>query len=188
MGQCRFAAYQIACKTALNLLLLGKGSLLRKTHISASAALITLSLIFLFWIIPTQTSPPDSSLDLAPRFIPSLAMYVCLALSLVMGLTAFFSRTKNDELHEEFGEEATGMGFAEFRNLAIWIGASGLAWLGTVYVGFEPAMTIFLAGALIFAGMRNYWLTAIIAIATPIILSQLAWHVFTTELPGFWRT
>jgi hypothetical protein len=29
---------------------------------------------------------------------------------------------------------------------------------------------------------------AIIAVATPIILSQFAWHIFTSELPGFWRT
>ena len=49
-------------------------------------------------------------------------------------------------------------------------------------------MIVFLAGWLLYAGLRNYWLTAVIAIATPIILSQFAWHVFTTQLPGFWRS
>ena len=161
---------------------------MRKTHISASLIISFVSLIFLLWLIPTQTSPPDSHLDLAPKFIPTLAVTVCLCLAILMGLTAFFSRRKDDELHEEFGEEASGMGWPEFQNLGLWAFASGGAWLGTVYVGFEPAMIVFLAAVLIYAGMRNYWLTAIIAIATPIILSQFAWHVFSTEMPGFWRS
>ena len=144
--------------------------------------------MFLFWIIPTQTSPPDSKLDLAPSFIPSLSITVTLLLAIIMGATAFFSRKTEDEDHEEFGAEASGMGWPEFKNLGLWAIVSIAAWLGTVHVGFEPAMTVCLAAGLIYAGLRNYWLTAVIAIATPIILSQFAWHIFTTEMPAFWRT
>ncbi|MDP6691584.1 MAG: tripartite tricarboxylate transporter TctB family protein [Alphaproteobacteria bacterium] len=161
---------------------------MRKTHIYASLVISFVSLIFLLWLIPAQTSPPDSHLDLAPKFIPNLAIIVCLGLAALLGLTAFFSPKKDDELHEEFGEEASGMGWPEFQNLGLWILASGAAWMGTVHVGFEPAMIVFLAAVLIYAGMRNYWLTAIIAILTPIILSQFAWYVFSTEMPGFWRS
>ena len=88
----------------------------------------------------------------------------------------------------EFGEESSGIGLPEFKNLGLWILISLGAWFGTNYVGFEPTMTICLALGLFFAGVRNYWLTAVISIATPIILSQFAWHIFTSELPGFWRT
>jgi len=161
---------------------------LRKTHIVSGIFLAAISLLFLVWIIPAQTSPPDSVLDLAPKFIPSVAVTATLMLSLLRTVTAYLKREGNDDLHEEFGVEATGMGLTEFMNLGIWVGGSGLAWLGTVYVGFEPAMIVFLAAALIYAGVRNYWLTAVIAISTPIILSTFAWYAFTTEMPGFWRT
>ena len=90
---------------------------MRKTHISASLIISVLSLVFLLWLIPTQTSPPDSHLDLAPKFMPTLAITVCLGLAVLMGLTAFFSRKKDGELHEEFGEEASGMGWPEFQKL-----------------------------------------------------------------------
>lgn len=161
---------------------------MRKTHIVSSVLVIVLSLALLFWIIPEQTEPPMSKLDLPPSFIPSLAVTVCLILAVILGLDALLARKRTDDLHEEFGEEASGMGLAEFKNLGLWAVASVAAWYATVYIGFEPAMIVFLAGWLLYAGLRNYWLTAVIAIATPIILSQFAWHVFTTQLPGFWRT
>ena len=160
---------------------------MRQTHIWSGVVISAIMLVFLFYIIPNYTSPADSALDLAPSFIPSLAVTVTLLLAILLVVTALFTR-KADELHEEFGEEASGMGWQEFKNLGLWAIVSVCAWLGTVHIGFEPAMTVVLAAGLIYAGLRNYWLTAIIAIATPIILSQFAWHVFTSELPGFWRT
>ncbi len=160
---------------------------MRQTHIWSGVVISAISLLFLFWIIPTQTSPPDSHLDLAPKFIPSLAIIVTLLLAIILSATAFFSRKAEDEEHEEFGAEASGMGWAEFKNLGLWALASIFAWFGTTHVGFEPTMTVLLAAGLFYAGLRNYWLTAVIAIATPIILSQFAWHIFVTELPGFWR-
>ena len=145
-------------------------------------------LIFLLVIIPYYTYPPDSDLDLAPSFIPSLAVVVTLLLAILLGVMGLLSRKTDDDLHEEFGEEASGIGLPEFKNLGLWILISLCAWFGTNYIGFEPTMTICLALGLFFAGVRNYWLTAVISIATPIILSQFAWHIFTSELPGFWRT
>ena len=161
---------------------------LKQTHIWSGVIIGSVMLVFLFWIIPNFTSPPDSKLDLAPSFIPSLAVAVTLFLAILLAIMAFFSSSKNDALHEEFGEEASGIGLDEFKNLGLWILVSIGAWFGTVHVGFEPAMTVCLALGMFFAGNRNYWLTALIAITTPIILSQLAWYIFTTELPGFWRT
>lgn len=160
---------------------------MRQTHLWSSVVISAISLLFLFYIIPTQTSPPGSPLDLEPSFIPSLAITVTLILAIIMGATAFFSRKSQDEEHEEFGAESSGMGWIEFKNLGLWILVSLFAWFGTTYVGFEPTMTVLLAAGLYFAGVRNYWLMAIIAVATPIILSLGAWHIFTAELPAFWR-
>ena len=160
---------------------------MRQTHIWSGVVISTVALLFLFWIILAQTSPPDSHLDLEPKFIPSLAITVTLLLAVIMGATAFFARKTEIEAHEEFGAEASGMGWTEFKNVGLWAGVSIFAWFGTVHVGFEPTMTVLLATGLYYAGVRSYWLTAIIAIATPIILSQGAWHIFTAELPAFWR-
>jgi len=161
---------------------------LRQTHIWSGVVIGAIMLVFLLWIIPNYTYPPDSELDLAPSFIPSLAVTVTLLLSILLVVTALLTKKRDDGGHEEFGDETTGMGWQEFKNLGLWILVSMGAWFGTVHVGFEPAMTVFLAIGLFYAGLRKYWLLAIIAIATPIILSQFAWHIFTSELPGFWRT
>ena len=145
-------------------------------------------LVFLLYLIPNYTSPPDSNLDLSPSFIPSLAVVVVLLLSIFLGVTTFLTKNNVGDLHEEFGVEASGIGWLEIKNLGLWVVLSAVAWFGTNYLGFEPTMTVCLAIGLVFCGLRSHWLTALIAVLTPIILSQGAWLVFTTELPGFWRT
>ena len=150
-------------------------------------------LVFLFLIIPHYTYPPDSALDLAPSFIPSLAVVVTLLLAVLLGIMGLLSRKTDDDLHEEFGEEASGVGLQEFKNLGLWILVSICAWFGTKFIGFEPTMAMLLAAGLYFAGLRNYNLMVVIALTIPIVLSEGAWYVFVSELPDpfqlrFWRT
>ena len=161
---------------------------MQKTHIGSSVVISLIMLVFLLYLIPNYTSPPDSNLDLSPSFIPSLAVVVVLFLSIFLGVTTFLTKNNVGDLHEEFGVEASGIGWLEIKNLGLWVVLSTVAWFGTTYIGFEPTMTVCLAIGLIFCGLRSHWLTALIAVLTPIILSQGAWLVFTTELPGFWRT
>lgn len=161
---------------------------MRQTHIWSSVIISLTMLVFILYLIPNYTSPPDSALDLSPSFIPSLAVTVALLLSILLGVTAFLTKKNDEGLHEEFGVEASGIGWLEIKNLCLWIIFSAGAWYGTTYIGFEPTMTVCLAIGLIFCGLRTHWLTALIAVLTPIILSQGAWLVFTSELPGFWRT
>ena len=149
--------------------------------------LIVIGLVCLFWIIPATTFPPDSALDLAPAFIPSLAVSIFLLLSLVLLVTATLRREDDKSLHEEFGEDATGIGKKEFGEVGLWILAAGSSWLIMTYVGFEPAMTLLIGAVLIYVGLRNYWILAATAILVPIVLSQFVWYVFETQLPGFWR-
>ena len=157
------------------------------THIASGAILTVASLLCLFWIIPATTSPPDNPNDLAPAFIPTVAMTTLLVLSIVLVLTALPKREEEKELHEEFGDEATGFGKQEAINLGLWILAALVSWLIMNYVGFEPAMTLFIGAVLYFVGLRNYWLLAAVSVAVPIALSQFVWYLFQTEMPGFWR-
>ena len=150
-------------------------------------------LVFLVLIIPHYTYPPDSELDLAPSFIPSLAVVVTLLLAVLLGIMGLLSHKTDDDLHEEFGEEASGVGLQEFKNFGLWILVSIGAWFGTKFIGFEPTMAMLLAAGLYFAGLRNYRLMVVIAITIPIVLSEGAWYVFVSELPDpfqlrFWRT
>lgn len=161
---------------------------MRQTHIWSSLIISLIMLVFLFYIIPNYTSPPDSALDLSPNFIPKLAVSVTLLLSIFLGVSALLTHKSDEDLHEEFGEESSGIGWLEIKNVFLWSVLSIGAWYGTDNIGFEPTMTVCLTIGLIFSGVRNYWLTALIAIVMPIVLSQVAWYVFTTELPGFWRT
>ncbi len=161
---------------------------MQKTHVWSSVVISLIMLVFLFYVIPNYTSPPDSNLDLSPSFIPSLAVAVVLFLSILLGVTTLLTKDIVGDLHEEFGVEATGIGWLEIKNLGLWVVLSAVAWFGTTYIGFEPTMTVCLAIGLIFCGLRSHWLTALISVLTPIILAQGAWFVFTTELPGLWRT
>ncbi len=160
---------------------------MRATHIVSGAFLSVVALICLFWVIPATTSPPDSELDLAPAFIPMVAVITLLVLSIVLGLTAYLKKADNTELHDEFGADASGMGREEFANLGLWVLAAAVSWLIMAYVGFEPAMTVFLGVVLYFIGLRNYWLIVGLALAVPIFLSQFVWFAFDTQMPGFWR-
>jgi len=160
---------------------------LRATHIWSGAVLAALSLVCLFWVIPATTSPPDSPLDLAPSFIPMVSVSVVLVLSVVLALTALRQRQEDASLDDEFGADATGMGRREFVNLGFWTLAAAGAWVVMRYVGFEPAMTLFLVAVLTYLGLRNFRLVAVIAIATPIVLAQFVWYVFEIQVPGFWR-
>jgi len=160
---------------------------MKSTHIGSGVVLTVVGLICLFWVIPATTSPPDSPLDLAPAFIPMLSVWIFTILSIVLGLKAVWQREDGKELHEEFGADATGIGFKEFGEFILWAAAAGVSWLIMVYVGFEPAMTLLIASILFYVGLRKYWILAATAILVPIVLSQFVWYVFETQMPGFWR-
>ena len=161
---------------------------MRRTHIWSGGLLALVSAWCLVWLIPESTAPAQSELDLSPALIPSIAVGICLVLSLVMMVRALRAdAAEAADLDEEFGEDASGVDPAVLANLLIWAGASVATYLFMDFVGFEPAMSLFLAATMLFVGVRRYWEIALVAIVAPIALSQLVFHVFTTELPAFWR-
>ncbi len=163
-------------------------ALLKRTHIWAGILLAALSAFCLLWVIPENTAPAQSDLDLSPALMPSVAVGLCLVLSLVMLVHALRAGVSEAaDLDEEFGEEASGTDLQVLGNLLIWAVVSVVSLLIMEHVGFEPAMTVFLASAMLFVGARNPWSIGLIAVLAPIGLSQLVFHVFTTELPAIWR-
>ena len=154
----------------------------------SGAVLALLSVYCLVWLIPQNTAPAQSDLDLSPALIPSVATGLCLVLSVVLVYRALAAdRTEKALLDEEFGEEATGIDPAVLGNLVIWTAVSCAILAVMELVGFEPALALFLAAAMLFVGARRYWVIALVAVAAPVALSQLVLHVFTTELPAVWR-
>ena len=164
---------------------------MRTTHIWSGVLLVLASFWCLFWLIPDNTAPAESELDLSPALVPSIAIGACLVLALVMAAQAVYGGRKveagEDHLDEEFGAEATGASGPVLVNLFIWAAAGGASWLLIEHVGFEPAMALFLAATMLFVGARNPWTIALVSLATPMVLSQAAYQFFNTELPAFWR-
>ncbi len=164
---------------------------MRTTHIWSGVLLVLASLWCLFWLIPENTAPAESEIDLAPALVPSIAVGACLLLAAVMALQAVRGGgnvgSGEDPLDEEFGAEATGANRQVLLNLLIWTAAACASWFLIEHVGFEPAMALFMAGTMLFVGARNPWTIALVSLATPVVLSQAAYQFFSTELPAFWR-
>ena len=91
------------------------------------------------------------------------------------------------ELDEEFGAEATGVDSEVMANTPIWIVVGVLVWLMMEYIAFEVSMTLMLFGIFFFLRVTSYVTMAILAIATPLVLSQLVFYLFNTVMPAVWR-
>lgn len=161
---------------------------MKNTHIVTGILLIPVCLWCLFWLIPANTVPPTSERDLSPALVPSIAVGACLITGLIM-LVRAWRATKSDAavLDEEFGDEATGIDARVLVNTLWWIVAAVVSWLLITHVGFEPAMTVLLIALMLYVGVRKPLTIALVSVLTPIVLSQAAWHFFSTQMPAFWR-
>ena len=158
---------------------------MRATHLYGGMFMTALSLFCLIWLIPTYTDEPQSELDLSPAFMPTVAMSTCLLMAVIMTFTAWrASHNAEQEVHDEFGEEATGGSREVFRNLAIWVTTAVVSLALMAYVGFEAAMSLFLVVTFNFLGMRNYVWMAVLTIGVPIFLSLGTWYLFFIQMPG----
>ena len=127
-----------------------------------------------------------SELDLAPSFMPNIAITTCLIMGVFLVIQAWrMPKTNSDELHDEFGEEATGGSLDMFRNLGIWAATAIIALTLMDWVGFEIAMSLFLAVGLYYLGVRNWPFLIGLSVATPIILTLGTWYLLSVQLPGF---
>lgn len=161
---------------------------MRNTHLMTGIVLVPICIFCLFWLIPNNTEPPTSADDISPALVPSIAAGVGLLLSFLMAFRAWrVSGVEADAMDDEFGAEATGIDANVLINAGLWALASGVAWVIIAYIGFEPGMTALLIATLLY--IRIYRITPLIgtAVVMPILLSQIVWYFFTTEMPGIWR-
>ncbi len=161
---------------------------MRKTHIGTALVLIPVCLFCIFWLVPNNTVPATSEVDVSPGFVPYIALYTILFYSVILLLTELRKQIGNvEQLDEEFGAEATGVDARVLKNLVILTVVSIVAWLGIKHIGFEPAMTVLIAVTMYYVGSRNWLSIGLTALVAPIVLSMCAWYFFSTEMPGFWR-
>jgi len=156
----------------------------RRTDIAAGLFVAAFAALLLVWVIPANTSPPQSESNLSPAFLPTVAAVTMLLLSLLLTATTLLKeRLESDTLHEEFGAEATGIGWREMRDIAIWGAFSAAMMVGFSTIGFVATAVPALVLMLLYAGQRNLVAIATTSIATPGLIYLVAWHAFGVQLP-----
>ena len=157
---------------------------MRKTHIGTALVLIPICLFCIFWLVPNNTVPATSEVDVSPGFVPYIALWAMLIYSVILLLDELRQGiTGSTELDEEFGSEATGVDGRVLKNLAILIVVSVLTWLGIKHIGFEPAMTVLIIAIMYYVGVRSWITIGLTSIFAPIVLSMCAWYFFSTQMP-----
>lgn len=157
---------------------------MKRTDIVSGIFLAAISLLLLFWIIPLNTSPPQSEGNLSPAFMPSVAAIVMLCLSALLAVVTWLGNdARADEPHEEFGDEARGLGAAELADIAIWSVFATAMMAGFLTLGFLPTSIAALVLAMLYTGQRQPVTIVVVAAATPFIIQQIAWYAFSVQLP-----
>lgn len=158
--------------------------MIRRTDIVSGLILAALSIMLLVWIIPANTSPPQSENNLSPAFLPSLAALVMGTLAALLAIVSWTSPPDGPEiLHEEFGDEARGIGLAEISDIAIWSVFAIAMMAGFLNIGFLATAVAALVLMMLYTGERRPIPIAAVAISVPLALQQIAWHAFTVQLP-----
>jgi Tripartite tricarboxylate transporter TctB family len=156
----------------------------RRTDMISGLVLAIVALILLFVIIPQHTSPPQSENNLSPAFMPTVAVVAMLAMACILMLTAWYrTPSKIDELHEEFGAEAHGVGLADLVDVMIWCVFAVAMMVGFETIGFLATSIPALLLMMLYARQRNLLAIAAVAVIIPVVIQQIALHAFSVQLP-----
>ena len=132
-----------------------------RTEIAAAFALTAAALFALFWLIPNNTEPARSELDISPAFFPMLTAGLVLFLSLVM----LVARP------------------AILSEVVVWCGASVAIWFALPVIGFIPTSIAVVILVGLATGYQKWWVLGAMAILFSITVDFGAWQVFTVDLP-----
>lgn len=161
---------------------------MRNTHLYTGLVLAPICFYCLFWLIPNNIVAPTSEHDISPGLIPYIAVGTGLVMCILMAARALKEHVVGAEApDDEFGAEATGIDPQVLVNVLVWGVLSTVAWFLMVHIGFEPAMSVLLLATMLYIGVRRPFPLFANSIIMPIVLSQAAWHFFTTEMPAIWR-
>ena len=128
----------------------------------------------LFWLVPENTQPAASDLDISPGLFPSVAAGVVLALSVGMIVHRLVRRSDLE------GPLAGGTILIE---LVVWAAVAVAVRLALPSIGFLPVAVAILAVGGVAVRYRTWWILRLLAVLFPLIVDIGAWHVFTVDLP-----
>lgn len=144
------------------------------TDIVAGLVLAAMAILALVWLIPTYIEVGTSKFDVGPAFFPQLTAALVLVLSLVLVLIR--TARYRSGTGEPTGRYAIG-------ELAFWVALSGLTMLGITSVGFVITSGTLIAFGAVLSGYRIWWAIALLAVIFPVVVDQIAWLIFTVDMP-----
>ena len=142
--------------------------------IVAGLVVAFLSVIAIFWLIPTETETVESDYDVSAAFFPYLAGWATLGLSFLLVLSRI--RGIRGCLRNRTGRivifESTG-----------WSIIAGGIYYGLATIGFLWTMPLLIASAMVLSGNKTWWLIGLTSVAFPFLIHHLVSWVFTVSLP-----
>lgn len=145
-----------------------------RTEIAAALVLTAAALVALVWLIPNNTEPARSELDISPAFFPMLAAGLVLVLSLAMIAVRLTRAVK---------ASVTMSGPSILGELAVWCCAGVGIWFALPVIGFIPTSIVVVVLGGLATGYRKWWVLAVLAVLFAVIVDFGAWQVFTVDLP-----
>ena len=145
-----------------------------RAEIAAAFVLMAGALFALLWLIPNNTEPARSELDISPAFFPMLAAGLVLGLSAAM-IVVRLTRAVQSTV------ELTGP--AILVEIVIWCGAGLAIWFVLPVIGFIPTSVIVVVLGGLATGYRRWWVLITLAVVFSLFVDFGAWQIFTVDLP-----
>ena len=145
-----------------------------QTEIVTAACLAAVATLALLWLVPVNTQPAASELDISPAFFPMLAATLVLVLSLALIAELVFLSAKSTASHSIK---------TIVSELVIW-GAVTFVMLACLpKVGFIAVSTTVIVLGGIAMGYRRWWVLTLLAIVFSLTVDFGAWKIFMVDLP-----
>ena len=145
-----------------------------RTEIATAACLAAVAILALVWLVPVNTQPAASELDISPAFFPMLAAALVLFLSLALIAELFFLGAKTTANHSSK---------TIVSELVIWAVVTFVIWACLPKVGFIAVSTTVIVLGGIAMGYRRWWVLTLLAIVFSLTVDFGAWKIFTVDLP-----
>lgn len=147
-----------------------------------------LGALALLWLIPEfVTGANDTSKSLTPGFMPRVGAWCLVLLGVSVAVDAvrvmLGRQTAVSEESEE--NEALSFGREEIINSALIAVLSALYVYALSLLGFLVPSALALAFLIYLTGYRNKLVLLLIAVAFPLILELMLWHLLQVPLPQF---
>lgn len=142
--------------------------------IVAGLVLAAMSIVVLLWIIPNYVELGTSKHDVGPAFFPRLTASIVLGLSVLLVVSKTIRYRKGNP----------GLsGISILLEITVWAVIAILAVVGISNIGFLFTSTLLIGLGAIASGHRKWWVIVVLAVAFPFIIDQMAWLVFSVDLP-----